>query len=225
MPAFGGGVLWQRGGADTQDQVEMGEGVAHVAGQLGPVCCDGRQILGLVAPVAPRPAQHPAQQPLVRARLDQPRPIFAPRDIGDAVADRLGFLRLTGGQGGLNALGTARAIVAPRADAAGGGLRGADRRANVHDRLRIVAGPRFGRKRCGGVPQGRLRSRHRRLDAEDPRHDPLDVPVHDRFAPVKGDGGDGGCGIGADARQRLQPVERIGKHAVQLARHDPRALQ
>ena len=59
----------------------------------------------------------------------------------------------------------------------------------------------------------------------EPRHDPLDIAVENRRRDVEGDRGDGGGGVGPDARQ-LQQRGVIGREgAAMFRRHDAGAFQ
>ena len=57
------------------------------------------------------------------------------------------------------------------------------------------------RQALGGGTDARLGRRHRLADRKEPRDDPFDIAVDHHGPLAEGDGGDGGGGIGTDARQ------------------------
>ena len=118
------------------------------------------------------------------------------------------------------------AIFMERAQRTGRFLRRADRGAQIHQRLRAVAGARGARgaeQRRRQLLDQRLGLRQRLLDREQPRHHALDIAV-DRHGPAaERDRGDRGRGVGPDPRQRAQAFLGIGKRAAMIAQHRHRA--
>ena len=113
----------------------------------------------------------------------------------------------------------------PGAQRTGRRPRGADRGAEVEQRLGEVAGPRPGRgirhEARGQRRQPRLRPRQRRRLGRQPRHHPLHIAVHRHHRLVEGDRRDRRGGIGADPRQRPQALHILGEAAA--CRHQPGA--
>ena len=97
-----------------------------------------------------------------------------------------------------------RASPAQRTGGAIGMARPADRRADVHQRLREVAGAFRGRQRRRRLGDRPARARERRLQGVKPRQDARDIAVDRRSLLVKGDRRHRGRGVGADAGQRAQ---------------------
>jgi hypothetical protein len=127
----------------------MGEGVAHLADLAA-----SRPAAGLGGPPAPsQPSPGKPGMPPRRPRsgrvLDHQRPPSALRQPEGAL--RVGFTALGALRGRSAAMPCARALAVPaqRADAAGRVARGADRGAQIHHRLGVVAGPWLGVRRGG----------------------------------------------------------------------------
>lgn len=114
-------------------------------------------------------------------------------------------------QRGGNALFAGIAILLQRADHAGRIARGADGRAQIHHRLRIISGPVARGQRFRQTRQFRLGAGQRCLDGKQPRDDALDIAVHDGFGLIIGNRGNSGRGIGADSGQLTQSRPRPGK--------------
>ncbi len=140
---------------------------------------------------------------------------------------RTGFAGFAARRGSSAAMPARRAgaVGDQRADAAGRALRGADGGAEVHQRLRVLAGPRGRGQRRGELDEARLGGGKRGLDREEPRHHPLDVAVDHDGAPAEGDRRHRGGGIGTDAGQRPEPFLGVGEAAAELARHHAGAGQ
>ena len=114
----------------------------------------------------------------------------------------------------------------PRAEGHRGALvaarraRGADRRAELHERLIPVAGvsvavgdERLGQPPQAGVAAGRLDVV---LDREEAGEDAGHVPVDDGGPPAEGDAGDGPGRVGADTLEASELLERARYDAVVL---------
>ena len=87
-----------------------------------------------------------------------------------------------------------------------GRSRPADRRAEVHHRLREIAGALLGGHRVEELAQLRLALGHGRFEPIQPGDDPLDVGVHHEGTPAERDRGDRGRRIVADAGQSAKLV-------------------
>ncbi len=122
-----------------------------------------------------------------------------------------------------DALRAAAAGIAPGTEDAFGVLRRAQRSAEIHHRLRVVAGARCRRQRRGQAAQRRLGVRQRLGMREEPRHDALDIAVDRRCRAVEGDCRHRRRGIVADPRQRAQRQLIVGKAPILPRRHDARA--
>ena len=188
----------------------MGEAVADGARERRPrprlrrVAQGFLQGPGRLPPGRGRHLHHAAEQAPVGPAPQQHRAVPPRQPEGDPVAQRPRPLRRLAGQGFGDAARAARASLAPGAGEAAGPVRGADAGAEIHQRLRIVAGPLPGRERLGeGVERG-PRLRQRRLDGVQAGDHPLDVAVDDGCRPVVGDGGDRRRRVAADSRQRPQ---------------------
>ena len=90
VAARGRGV--EVGDMDGQDQVEMGEGVAHLADGL-PVGFGGGGA-ALPVPTVARNAQHPAKEALVGAAFQQDRSVAVAKPERAMPGGLLGFRRL-----------------------------------------------------------------------------------------------------------------------------------
>ena len=196
VAARGRGV--EAGDMDGQDQVEMGEGVAHLADIL-PVGFGGG-LAALSVPSVARNTQHPAEQALVGAAFQQDR------SVAVAKPERAmpgGFFRLRrlARQVGLHPCPAGKAGVRPGADAAGRGAWGADRGAEVHDGLGIVSRTVLRGQAGGEAGEFGLGGGKRGFDAVETGDDTLDIAVDHGGGLVEGDGRDGAGGIGADAGQ------------------------
>src|SRR3546814_5211257 len=101
-------------------------------------------------------------------------------------------------------IATPGAVIAERAKRAQRIACGADCRAQIHHRLRKIPGARIGRDpvRSSAYISPPLRQRDR--NREQSRYNPLDIGVNHHRPLSKGDGGDGGSGIGANARKLQQ---------------------
>ena len=194
----------------------MGKGVAHPHRRGAPMGRNRRRRIRRLGPVGAGKAGHPAQQALGRAGFQQHGAICAPHDIGNALTS--GLCRL----GGLarqvcgHALHARRAKPRQRADAAGWRARRADRGAQIHHRLRMIAGPV---PRC--QPRGKRRQRGlgpgQRLGVgEEPGHDPFHIAIDHHRGFVLCDRGNCGGGIGANARQGAQPGLGCRKHPAMI---------
>ncbi len=114
-----------------------------------------------------------------------------------------------------------RAIRHPGAERAGRLHRRADGGAEVHQRLREIAGARVGHERMRQPLNLRLGRRQFLLDREQPRHHPLDIAVDRHRAGIEGDRRNRRRGVAPDAGQRDQLSLGAGKAAA--FRHRDRA--
>jgi hypothetical protein len=99
----------------------------------------------------------------------------------------MGFGRLGGlaRQVGLHAFGAGGAGALQRADAAGGLARGADRGAQIHHRLRMIAGPVGGRQAGGQARQFRLGAGQGASTREQARHHAFHIAIDHRAGSSK----------------------------------------
>ena len=170
---------------------------------------------GRLPPGRGRHLHHAAEQAPVGSASQQHRAVPTRQPEGDPVAQRPRPPRRLAGQGFGDAARAARASLAPGAGEAAGPVRSADAGAEIHQRLRVVAGPLPGRECLGeGVEHGPC-LRQRRLDGVQAGDHPLDVAVDDSRRPVVSDGGDRRRRVAADSRQRPQRL---------LARREPPAV-
>ena len=194
----------------------MREGMACLGGEGFPFRADRWGMVRHAAflPFRAGPAQHSAQQTLVGAALQQQGAVNPAGDIGRAQPNRLGLFRRFFRELRGRAPVSCQTGRAPGADTASRVARGADRCAQIHHRLGIVAGP-FRRGQCFG--QGRefgLGGGQGRVTIKQARHNPFDIPVHHGFGPLKGNGCDCRRCIGSDPRQRQQIGPGIRKPPV-----------
>ena len=96
------------------------------------------------------------------------------------------------------------ACLEERTERAGGFLRRADRRTQIHHRLGIVAGTRLRRHCLLARADGFLDGRQRRVDGKEARDHPLDIAVNHGSRSVEGNRRDRRRRVVADARQPLQ---------------------
>ena len=211
---------------EAQDQVEVGEGVADLArGRASRRRTGGARRGGASAQAPPGRPSMPPSRP--RGGRVSTRTAPSARSASQAMPWRTGFAgfadaaRQLGGDAGARRPAQAGH---PGADAAGGRARGADRRAEVHHRLRVVAraAPRASVAAASARRRG-FAAGSGVLDGEEPRHHPLDVAVDHHRRPVEGDGGDGGGGVGADAGQRRAAPPRCRGSARRARRATTRA--
>ncbi len=204
----------------------MGEGMADLDRGGAPVGGQRRRIFRRsFRPIASGQAAHPAQQAGFGAVLEQHGAVGTASQIGDAQAHRLGRLGRLSRQLRRAAGEPAGAGRAPGAQAAGGVARRADRGAQIHDGLGIVAGARIRRAAGGSGAQFGLGIGERRADVVQPGHDALDIAVDHGGGLVEGDGGNGGGGIRAYAGQALQRRGVIGENAAMRFGHFAGAFQ
>ena len=204
----------------------MGEGMAHFARQCGPIGIKRRTVGGQgLRPLPRRPSQHPAQQSLVRAALQQPCPRGIPCQIDGPIPGGFGFLGAPLGQIASHSGLARQTFILPRACTTGWRAHRADRRPQIHHRLRIITRAQIRRQAGGLCLQLGLGSRQRSRDFKQSRHDAFHIAIHHHFGAVKGNGGNGGGGVGADARQRDQTGMGIGKRAIMRFANRPRAFQ
>ena len=138
---------------------------------------------------------------------------------GRALAQLPAFLLLLLRKGLLQTFGPGTAGHHPGAERAGRALGRADGGAEIHHRLREVAGPVLGHQRFRqGADQG-LGLRQRLLDHEEAGHHPLHIAVHRRSLLVEGDGRDRRRRIGADAG-KLQELGLRGREAPAMLVHN-----
>ena len=188
----------------------MGKDVPDGAGQRAPIGREGGIGIGgggcdlSVAPFAGRHFHHAAEKPLGGALAQHDGAVWTHRPIGEAAPGRPYRLRRAARQVFRQSLFEGDARRAQRTTPAGGLLRPAHTRAQIHQSLRVIAGPdagrQFRRQRTDALP----RRRQCFGDAEQPGDDPFHIAIHHRRRPVEGDGGDGGGGVGADAGKCLE---------------------
>ena len=112
------------------------------------------------------------------------------------------------------------AICGQRAGETAGAARGADGRAQVHHRLREIAGTRVGRDRVRCRAQFGHCSGERAFNRKQPRDDAGDIGIDDDRALPKGDRGDGCGGVRADAGEFAQA--RFGRREATTIDHGAR---
>ena len=204
----------------------MGETVSHDTGQ-GAEPPRRRRRFGVddrgVAPLRRRQPHRAPQQAVRRAAHEQRRAVVAHDPENDAVAQRPHRPRRPARQFGGGSAGSRPAPFPPRTIETMRPARRADRRAEVHRRLRIVAGAALRRQFGGAGAQLGPRPGQGRLHREKPRHDPFDIAVHHRRRPVEGDGRHRRRRIGADAGQPAQAGLVRREPPAMRARHFPRA--
>ena len=152
-------------------------------------------------PVRSRQAEHAAEQAPRRARLEQHRSVRPPRQIGDPEPHRLDRLRGLARQVGGDAAPPRLARPPPRAQAAGRRTRRADRGAQIHQSLRVIARVICIHQQPREALEFHLRAAQRRLDCKKPRHDPLDIAVHHIGGLAKRDGRHRRRRVAPDPRQ------------------------
>ena len=160
--------------------------------------------------------QRAAEQPFERAGAQQDAAVRRLREerraapLGSRLARLLARpgLRLAGRRAG--------AVRLERAGPTVRAARRADRRADIHQRLREIARPVGGGQRRSGGGDGCSRFGDRRIDRVQARHDARDVAVDRRGVPIERDGGDRRRRIGADAGQRAQHGLVLRKGAAAL---------
>ena len=141
----------------------------------------------------------------------------------DAAAQRL-FGLLGSPRIELRTAGRERGAVAPpRAFRTAWPARRAQRRPQVHHRLREVARPPLGGQRARELLDLPARPRQRLLDRVQPRDDAQHVAVDGRRPLAEGDRRDRRGGIGADARQRAKRRFVFREATVMVGGDDPRA--
>ena len=181
-------------------------------------------------PVRGRHLGHAAEQAFFGTGADQ-QPVAARDDERRATSQRTGLLRGLARKRFLIAARAAHTVAVQRTQRAGRFLRGADRGAQVHQRLRAVAGARVlvagatcsAEQRHRQLLNQRLGLRQRLLDREQPRHHALDIAVDRHGAAAEGNRRYGGGGIRPDPRQRAQTLLGIRKHPAMIAPHRHRA--
>ena len=104
--------------------------------------------------------------------------------------------------------------------------RGADDRAQLHQRHRKPRGHLVGRQQCRYV--GVVTHRGWRAGVghavHHPRHHAAHIGVHHRYPLAIGEAGYGACGVAPDTRQGQQGIDVVGNHIVVVARDDGGAL-
>ena len=219
-------IVGQMRHTQPKPQVKMGKSMPRLAPRIAPIAGQGRINRGRIfAPFRSRPAKRAAQQSLVGAALDHPIAICAPPDIGDAEPGGFGLFRGLFRQFGGDALQTRLTGGGPGADAAGRIAWRADGRPQIHHRLGIVAGAFIGGQCIGQIGQLGLGAGQGIGHRMHPRHHPFDIAIHHNGALVKGDGGNGGGCIGANARQGAQPGQIAGKISTQIMGHNAGTFQ
>ena len=212
------------GAEDGEIEGKMGEDMGDPARR--PPVGGERRGVGRRHAVAPRRPVgrgnfgHAAEQALVLALAQQHRAIAAHGDEGSADALRPFELRQPVGKPFGIAETQRGAVAVERAQHAGRPARRADRRAEIHHRLREVARPRLRHQLLDDLVDRRLRLGQRRLDRLQPRDHPLDIAVDDRGRPAMGDRRDGGRRVAADAGQLEQAFDRVGEPPAMFAGDD-----
>ena len=116
--------------------------------------------------------------------------------------------------------GKPTATGAERTEPASRAARRADRGAEIHHGLGVVAGVGLGREAFGQRLDLRLGGGERRLHRKEARDHALDIAVDRRGARPEGNGSDGRRGIAADAGKLAQLRFGLGEVAAVLVRHD-----
>ena len=164
-----------------------------------------------LAPRARGNLVHAAQQSLGRPLAQQHGAVLAQQHEGEAAAGWLLGL----GRAARQLLGEAElaalAVLHQRTDHAARGARDADRGAEIHHRLRVVAGTLLRHEPGGADLDVGLGVGQRRLDGVEPRDYPLDVAVDRRGWLVEGDGPNGARRVPADAGKGEQAGLVLGK--------------
>ena len=115
------------------------------------------------------------------------------------------------------------ATLAPRAQHAARPARRADRGAEIHHRLREVAGPLLRDQRRGERLETRLGERQRLAYGVKAGDDALDIAVDRCLAPVEGDRRDRRRGVAADPGECAQGADVVRKDATMALDHGARA--
>ncbi len=166
-----------------------------------------RQRIALVKirrPFRRRHFRHAAEEPLRRPGAHQQISVGAAHDKSRAAAqDAFPFRHAARKAFGVAAR-IGRTAFVPWTQRAGRFLRRAERGAEIHHRLREIAGAMLWRNLTRKPAQFRLRPGQRRLNCKQPRHHPLDIAVHRARRCIEGNRGNRGRRVVADARQRTQ---------------------
>ncbi len=192
----------------------MGEDMADIARQFAP-----GDALGQKRDTGIKPAQgkagHAAQQSTRRPDFNQHRATHLRQKIGLTLAlGPHGFGRAARIGAGVGRGGAA--MLLHGADQAARLARRAKGRAQIHHRLRIIAGPLPGRQGIGFGADLRFGGGQRRINRIKPRHHPLDIAIDHDGALVKSNRGEGGGGVGANAGKRAPALLVLREDAVQI---------
>ena len=175
---------------------------------------------GRFGPGRPQEFRHSAEQSLRRAGAHQDRTVAAPDHRGGAESPRPRALRETARVVGRGSAGPRPAVRPDRTDAARGGSRRTQRRAEIHGGLGEIprALPRceFARASLDFRPGGR----HGRFQREQACDDALHVAIHDDGRPAERDGGNGCRRIVPDAGQSPKALFGGRKAAAVLPEND-----
>ena len=209
----------------------MGEGVAHDTGHRPPrprhrrVAARFLRGPRVVPPLGARELHHAAEETLLGAAADEHGAVGAPRPKSHAQARRLGLGCRLARQLSGPPRAAGGASILPRTVAAGRVPGNAHGGAEVHQRLREIAGPGPGRQTGGQGGDTPGAAGQRFVHREKPRQHPQHVAVHRRRPAPEGDGGNGGGGVGADSRQAAQVLLVVGEPSAQVAGDDGGAAQ
>ena len=209
--------------------LEVGEAVADRLGQRPPGERLRRVGRGLRQPPRLGPPRrrwqldHPAEQALLRPAAEQHGAVLPHKPEGHAVAQRARALRRATRQALGRAFRVAFAGALPGAGVAAGLARRADAGTEIHQRLRIVAGPPLWCELGGEPVENRLGRRQRRLHGAKAGDHALDVAVDDGRRPVMGDGRDRCGGVAPDPGQRPQRGLLVRELPVVIGQKPPRA--
>ncbi len=197
----------------------MGKAVPHGAGQRRPRDRGRGDLEGLGerprcgAPRCRGDLDHAAEQAFLRAATEQHRAVRPGKPERDAVAQRPVWLRCPRGQV-LGQTGRHRSATgAPRAQHAARPAGRADRGAEIHQRLREVAGPPGRNQRGGERSELRLCRGQRVAHGTEACNDALDIAVDRGFSAVERDRGDRRRGVIADPGQPAQRLGFLGESA------------
>ena len=171
---------------------------------------------GMVAPEAAGQFEHAAEQAAGWAAAQADLAVVIAEQKNGAEADRArGFFRLARQVGDAALVRGAGAL--PGAEQAGRAAWGAECGAEIEQGLRKITrmGARvaLGAELGGGGGDGGFGGGEWGFDGEQAGGDPFDIAIDRHHRQRKRDGADGGGGIGADAGQAAQTLNRGGKRA------------
>ena len=157
---------------------------------------------------------HAAKQPFRRPCTHQQKTVGPMSNKGCTAPQRAFALGYSARKGFRIAACAGGAAFVPRAEDAGWFLRCADCSAEIHHRLREIAGAPLRSEFARQPAQFRFCVGQRRSDGEQPRNHPLNVAVDRARLCIERDRGDRGGRIGADAGKRSQRRLVLRKFAI-----------